>query len=165
MHRLSFLIETGTKTFNGAGMILLLLMIVHVTLDVAMRFLFNMPLPGTIMVVSLFYMIAVAFLPLAAVEERDAHISVEIVTELLPAYLQSCLRVFSIFFSTLVFGLLTFRTGVEAVTKFRIGAYVVEAGTRVPTWPPYFFLPIGFGLMTLVLLCRLLKRVPSSEKP
>ena len=156
MHRIGSLIGGSTKLLNWIGLILLLMMIVHVTLDVSLRFLFNMPLTGTITVVSLFYMIAVAFLPLAAVEERDAHISVEVLTELLPTRIQDWLQILAALITTLVMGLLAVRTAAEALAKFRIGAFVIEAGTRVPTWPAYVLLPLGFGLMTLVLIRKLL---------
>ena len=60
---LSYLINAVTVL---AGLSVALMM-VHITVDVISRYVFNYPLPGTITVVSNFYMVLVAFLPLAFV--------------------------------------------------------------------------------------------------
>ena len=51
-------------------------MAVHVIADVSARYLFNQPLPGTIEIVSLYYMVAVIYLPVAYVQSRRQHIVV-----------------------------------------------------------------------------------------
>ena len=58
-----------TLTASLAGIIVLML-VAHVTIDVVMRFAFDTPLNSTILYVSAFYMVAIAFLPLAAVEQN-----------------------------------------------------------------------------------------------
>ena len=57
------------------------LMMFHITFDVFGKYLFNAPLPATLEIVSHYYMVVVVFLPLAMVEKRDAHISVEVLTQ------------------------------------------------------------------------------------
>ena len=76
---------TCTSVLAGAAVAL---MMVQVTLDVAMRHLFGSPLPGTLTIVSYYYMVIAAFVPLALAEQRDAHISVEFVTDLMPKGVQ-----------------------------------------------------------------------------
>ena len=44
-------------------------MMLHITADVVGKFVFNRPLPGTIPIVSQYYMVIAAFLPLAMVEK------------------------------------------------------------------------------------------------
>ncbi|MFD0390887.1 TRAP transporter small permease [Tistrella bauzanensis] len=70
------------------GVLAVTLMMLHITIDVVVRNIFGITLPGTIAAVSNFYMLVVAFLPLAYAEEADKHISVEVVTELMPARVQ-----------------------------------------------------------------------------
>ena len=53
-----------------------------------MRSFFNYPLPGTITIVSYYYMAIAAFMPLAFAEQKQAHISVEVITERMPKWLQ-----------------------------------------------------------------------------
>ena len=60
-----------------AGMALLLMML-HISIDVVSNLLFGAPVPLTNATVTQYYMIAVAFLSLAAGEYRGAHIRVEI---------------------------------------------------------------------------------------
>ena len=42
--------------------LLLLVMMLHVTLDVALKYLLNQPVPGTLEVVSYYYMVGTVFL-------------------------------------------------------------------------------------------------------
>ena len=79
-----------TLTASLAGIIVLML-VAHVTIDVVMRFAFDTPLNSTILYVSAFYMVAIAFLPLAAVEQNDSHIAVELLVERFPTKVQSFL--------------------------------------------------------------------------
>lgn len=127
------------------------LMMIHVTLDVALRYMFDAPLPGTIAIVSYYYMVIAAFIPLAFTEQKGAHISVEVITERLPGWIQRHLAGWSYLVSTVVFGMLAVRTWGEAITKMNIGASIVQGETSIPLWPSYFFLPIGFGLMFLIV--------------
>ena len=46
------------------------LMMIHITLDVVMRNFFNYPLPGTITIVSYYYMAITAFMPLVPEASR-----------------------------------------------------------------------------------------------
>src|SRR6266567_2009403 len=61
--------------------IALILMMLHVNADVVGRLLLNHPIPVTIEVVSYYYMVAVIFLPLAAVERADHHIAVDLLSQ------------------------------------------------------------------------------------
>jgi len=55
-------------------------MMVHIFLDVLLRGLFNKPLTGTLEIVSSYYMVAVSFLPLAALELSRDMVFVEVFT-------------------------------------------------------------------------------------
>lgn len=155
MKRLGGLISRLNRGAIWLGIVVLLLMIVNVSADVGLRFLFNSPLPGTILFVTVVFMIPIVFLPLAAIEEGDGHITVELIYDYLARPLQWLLRLLSYVISIAVFSLLAIRTGQEAVRKFEIAAFAMEAGIRIPTWPSYFVLPVGFGLILLVLVYKL----------
>jgi len=145
---------TLVMTFIGG--LAIALMMLNVVLDVAGRYLFATPVPGTITVVSYYYMIIAAFVPLAFAEQKNAHISVEVVTERLPGWLQRHLNTFSLLLSTVVFLLLAVRTWGEAVSKQDIGASVVQGVNSIVIWPTYYVLPVGFALMALVLVHKFL---------
>ncbi len=142
---------TGLTSVAG---IMVVLLVCHVTLDVTMRFVFERPLNATILYVSAFYMVAIAFLPLAAVEEKDSHIAVELLVENFPARIQSFIAIVATVITCIITGMVAVRTGQEAMVKYASGAYSIEAGGKILTWPTYFVLPLGFGLMALVALWK-----------
>ncbi len=64
--------------------IALVAMMLQVSADVIAKLAFNAPLPLPSALVTEYYMVAVAFLPLAAGEYRQAHIHVDIFVQRLP---------------------------------------------------------------------------------
>lgn len=135
---------------SGLAGVLVLFMVAHVSADVTMRYVFEKPLDSTILYVSSFYMIAIAFLPLGLVEQKDSHIAVELLVEKFPTKLQTFLLLIATIITTVVTAAVAVRTGQEALAKYAAGAYSIESGGKVITWPTYFYLPVGFGMMSLV---------------
>lgn len=147
---LSKLIDTMT-VISGLAIALMML---HITADVVMRNFFNYPLPGTITVVSYYYMAVAAFMPLAFAEQKSAHISVEVITERMPKVVQKHLAGWMLLFSAAVFALMTLRSWEEALSKYGIKASVVQGEDSLAVWPTYFLLPVGCLLMFLVVLYK-----------
>ncbi len=56
------------------GLIAGVLMMLHVSVDVAGRYLFNHPIEGTTEIVAAYYMVLVAYLPWAWLARDDRHI-------------------------------------------------------------------------------------------
>ncbi len=144
----------GVKLSTILGLIAVALMMLHISIDVAGKFLLNEPIPATIAMVSNYYMVVVAFLAIGFAETRNGHISVEVLTELFPMRAQRHLYSWSYVISAMVYGLLTVRTWEEAVRAQATGTFMMEQGTKLLTWPSYYLLPIGCGLMTLVVIYR-----------
>ncbi|TDK53398.1 TRAP transporter small permease subunit [Antarcticimicrobium luteum] len=65
--------------------LLLLLMAIHITADVAMRNLFGAPIAGTLEFGTYYYMVAASFLALGYAQLRDHNISVDILVYSAPA--------------------------------------------------------------------------------
>lgn len=156
LYRLGRLLAAITNVTTVIGGLAIALMMFHVTAAVAARYLFGTPLPGTITIVSYYYMLIAAFIPLAYAEQKEAHISVEVLTERLPAGLQRHLAGWGLLLSAAAFTVLTWRTWLEAVGKYADGASVVQGNTSIIVWPTYFVLPVGFGLMALVAVYKFL---------
>lgn len=138
------------------GGLVIALMMLHITADVMGRYLFNTSLPGTITIVSNYYMIVAVFLPLALAEEEDAHISVEVFTAGLGPSGQRIVTIFSLLVSLFVTALFTGKTWEEALRQMQSGAAVLQGNSTVTIWPSNFLLPIGFGLMFIVIVIKLL---------
>jgi len=136
------------------GAILLALMAVHVVADVLGRFMFRHPLPGTIEVVSRYYMIAVIFLPLAYVQMRRAHILTDQFTAYLPRRCRQVIEGLVGLLATIVLAILTWRGALEALRVTRIGEQAVTADFAIPSWPPHWFVPLGFGVMGALTLAQ-----------
>lgn len=152
---------TGVATVLGG--LAIALMMLHVTWDVASRYLLNSPVPGTISVVTYYYMIVAAFIPLAFAEQKGAHVSVEVIAGLLPRAAQRQLHRLTLLLSTVIFALLAARTGQEAGVKRAVGTSVSQGSEVIITWPSYYLLPIGFGLIALVLLYKLVVDLTGAE--
>lgn len=144
-----------TNLMTIIGGLAIALMMLHITLDIASRYILNSPIPGTISIVSYYYMVIAVFIPLAFAEQKDAHISVEVVTARLPMWIQHHLERFSFLLSAIVFSLLTVRTWEEAEKKRSFGASVIQGNDSIPVWITYYVLPIGCGLMALVVFYKL----------
>jgi TRAP-type C4-dicarboxylate transport system permease small subunit len=150
---------------SGAAVIAMML---HVCADVIGKYLFNAPVPGTITIVTDYYMPIVTFLPLAYVHRLGSHISVEVVTNLFSTRVQYHIHYFGMAISLMVFALLTFTTFEEALKKYTINTFMMEQGIKIATWPGQFFLPVGYGLIALLILHELITYVlgrPDAKGP
>lgn len=133
---------------------LVVLMMVQVAVDVFARYVVGRPLPATTVFIAQYYMLFVVFLALALPERTNSHISVEIVTERLPARVQYHLASWTHLLCAVIYAIMADASWAEAMNKFRMNATVIESGIAVPIWPGYFVVPIGCGLMAIVLLYR-----------
>lgn len=137
-------------------------MMVHVTIDVVLSQFIAEPMPMTVDLVSFYYMVGLVFLPLAFVETKNEHIDVDLIHAALPQSGQKSLEMLALLLSTIYFALLTYQSGVDAMEKYELGEYTMGL-VNVTIWPGRFFLPIGCGALTLVLLLKLLRRPFSDE--
>lgn len=143
----------GTNILAGLAVVL---MMAQIAIDVAGKYVFNAPMPATIAIVSNYYMVVVAFMPLALAERRSQHISVELLTELMPYNAQRHLYAWTHLYSAILFVLLAYAGWEEAMSRQSIGAFIIERGQRIPIWPAYYLLPIGCALMAATLSYRFL---------
>lgn len=154
MYRLGHWLSGLTSATALLGGCAIVLMMLHITADVILRYLFSAPLSGTITYVSNYYMIIATFVPLAYAEKLNAHITVEVVTERLPQRVQYHLAHWLLPISATVLILMTVKTWIEAMIKFEMKASIVEGGTTIITWPGYFMLPLGLGMVALVMIYK-----------
>lgn len=132
----------------------LLAMMVHISLDVLSDLIFNDPIAVTSAYVTQYYMIVVAFLPLAAAEYRGGHIGVDLVVNQLPAGPKRGLNMLVLLITLGVYLLLTAQSWEQAVKKLGINAFIMEQDTRVSVWPSFFILPLSFALISLLIAAK-----------
>ncbi|APX24957.1 MAG: TRAP transporter small permease [Rhodobacteraceae bacterium] len=133
----------------------LLLMMAHVCLDVLLRQVFGIILPGTLEIVSFHYMVIAVFLPLALVELWRKSVAVDIVYLMLPRRAQLVLIALVLATTAAVYLGLAWRTWGDAMGAMRRGDFLMGGRLEVPTWQSRFALPLGFGSAGLVALWQL----------
>lgn len=148
-------ISAALRALSWVGTACILLMMLHVTVDVVMRYVFNSPLPGTLNIVSRYYMVIVVFLSLAVAERQDAHISVEIVYDRLPARLRRVLALLAWLLTALTFAAIAIRAGEVAWAKTLIRASVDEGTKVIPIWQSYWPVVVGSAAIAVLALHRL----------
>jgi TRAP-type C4-dicarboxylate transport system permease small subunit len=148
---------------SGLAGILVLCMVAHVSADVTMRYVFEQPMDSTILYVSAFYMVAIAFLPLGLVEQKDSHIAVELLVEKFPHKFQTILLFIATVITAVVTAGVALRTGQEAYAKYLTGAFSIESGGKVIIWPTYLSLPVGFGLMSIVATWKVVAMITGKD--
>ncbi|SMF35574.1 TRAP-type C4-dicarboxylate transport system, small permease component [Tistlia consotensis] len=136
-----------------AGLVLLAMML-HVCADVAMKYLFNDPIEGTLEVVSYYYMVGSVFLPIALVELRRGSVAVDLFFNMMPARLKLVCVGAVLLASALVYGGLADVTWHDALKAFA-KREVVMGPIDVVIWPSRFALPASFALGALVCLWHL----------
>lgn len=149
------LLGRALQTTTVVAGIALILMMVHISTDVVAKYILRIPMPGTITVVSNYYMILVAFLPLAFTERRNGQISVEVMTSFFPGRFQRVLNVFSMIFCTAVFSALAWQGWIEAGRSQDVGSFEVEQNVKLLTWPARYLLPVGCGLIAVTLMAKI----------
>lgn len=144
-----------------AGIISILLMTL-VTVDVILRNVLNMSIPGTFELVQLSF-IGVVFLAIPYVQAIKGHINIDIATRGLPKSFQRGLDVMGCLIGLVVIVFITWQTGLEAWTSFVSGDYTMGI-VQIPLWPSklsivlgMFFLSIRLSLDTLLYLFKLVE--------
>lgn len=163
MDRIDRVIDLISRAVSLVAGIAVALMMVHVTTDVIFRYVLNRPLPGTLTMVTYFYMVIVAFLPLASVERNGAHISVEVFTTLMPDRVQRFLSTLTSMLTMAVMGLLAWRGAEASWRAMQKNVAQVQGDTEISVWPAYFAIPIGAGLMTLVVFWHIVRVLSGRE--
>lgn len=144
---------TGLAVIGAIATVLLML---HVFADVLMRNLYNRPIPATFEVVTNYYMIALAFIPLAWVERSGGMVQVEVINGALSPGMMRLSNALVALISAVIYAVLAWVTWSVAMRNMGIGSYVMTNEIRVPTWPAYWLPPLGFTLAAAVSALRLI---------
>lgn len=137
------------------GGIALMMMAIHVSLDAFGKYLLSTPIPATLEVVAYYYMPAVAALPIAYVQTRGGHVSVEMLFNYFPGWLQRVTLVVNDVISLAFVSLITWLALREGVRKFEIGEYMFGEYPLI-IWPGRFIFTAGLLLMSLILLVSII---------
>lgn len=146
--------KRGLDFVDGAlvtvGALMLFGLMCVVVADVSLRYLFNSPLHWSYDVISNYLMPGVFFLAVSHTLKAHSHVAVDI----LHNYVKPKTRyVFELACSALAvpaFAICAWKSFGMTLADFESGA-TASSGLPIPTWSVDFFLPLGFGLLTLRL--------------
>lgn len=145
------------------GAISVALMMIHLTVHIVSLYLFSFPLPGTYLIIANYYMVIVTFLCMGLAEYKGAHISVDFVYDAMPAGLKRVADAITLVLTVGVFSAMGWRGLESAISKTRAGSYDLEYGIKFLTWPSYYLVPVGCGLVVLVVLMKAFNRRGRTE--
>jgi TRAP-type C4-dicarboxylate transport system permease small subunit len=155
-------IAAGLALIGAVGVVVMLL---HITAYVVLRLFLASPIPATVEIVSTYYMVVVAFLPLAWAERRGDMITIEVFGTFYRGPVRRGVNLFVAVVTAAVYLVLTYTTWQVALREFETGSFVISLHHAIPTWPGYFALPVGFALAAVVALYRILDVVDPTQKP
>ncbi|WP_027855260.1 TRAP transporter small permease [Marinobacterium litorale] len=154
MNRLQCWVDRVSKGVALLGALGILAMMVHITLDILLRSTIESSIPATQELVTRYYMVTLALLPLAWVERNRTMIFVEAFSGFYGPKGRLYMDCGVALFCAVIYGILTVATWEKAMEQYEIGSYVMSLNFPMPVWPTYLILPVAFGLSTLVTLAR-----------
>jgi len=147
------LIDRLSSVLLVLGGIAMAVMMVNVAVDIVTRNLLRITVPGTLELVSYYYMVAVVFLPLAFVQRSRGHVMIELFTLWLPRRVNAFIDAIVYLLGAIGLGLFTYAAFGKAI--YMTGVNEMQFGViDVVVWPGRWFVPIGCGAMVLQLLLQ-----------
>ena len=120
------------------------------------------PLPGGYET-SMALMVLVMFLPQAFAERKGAHISVDLVTQLLPLKLRNVLAAVGAFLGVAVFILIAW-LGVEAAWSSTLVGETWPGIVSYPVWPFRWVVPVGSVVVAIQFVLTVIDRLSAFKR-
>jgi TRAP-type C4-dicarboxylate transport system permease small subunit len=155
MRRRAALRDAALSALALVGAVPVIARMVHVCADIAMRNIWNRPIPATHEVVVNCDMVALAFVLLAWVERSGAMIQVEVINGALSPLMMRISDVLVALISALIHATLAWVTWQVAVRQTAVGGFVTANQIRVPVWPACWLPPAGFALAAVAAALKL----------
>jgi len=161
LNRIDRLLEWWSRALLALAILAGLAMMVHVTVDVFARTVFNAPLRQTNQMVAGYYMIAVAFLPIAILGKHDNHIVADVFTEAAGPRLRHALLIFTNLLGMAYMFVFTWQSWISAARRTAQGEVLEISGGYMIVWPGRWLLPVAGGSLFLCLTLRVVRLVLS----
>jgi TRAP-type C4-dicarboxylate transport system permease small subunit len=159
MNRLLKWLDVPIDAAFWLGLLAGFLMMVHVTIDVVGRAVFNSPLEGTTEIVAGYYMVALAYLPWAWLARNDNHIVAGMFARIGSPRFEFWLEVAVKILTIAYLSIFIYPTFQQAVRQTRIGEVWLAGTMYIPVWWSRWILPVSGSLMLLHLVLRVISDV------
>jgi len=148
---------------SNLGGIAVLLILITVVADVAVRQLAGSGILGADTMVSDWWMVAVAMLGIVAAERSGAQIVVDILGDRVSTTTARRIAVFAGTVVALFAAVVAVVSFGEALVQMRLGEYAAVGA--LPIWPARFLIPLGFAGLAVVAGARVVRIVRTVEGP
>jgi TRAP-type C4-dicarboxylate transport system permease small subunit len=134
-----------------------LLMMLHVTVDVTGRYVFNRPIEGTTEVVAAYYMVMIAYLPWAWIAARDSHIVAGLFRQIGSPRFDFWVEISAKLLTILYLMAFVYQAWLQALRQTHAGEVWLAGTSYLPVWPSRWLLPVSAALMLVHLVLRVLR--------
>ncbi|WP_163264664.1 TRAP transporter small permease [Chelativorans alearense] len=155
LDRIDRLLELWSRALLALAILAGFTMMIHVSVDVFARTVLNAPLRQANQTVAAYYMIAVAFLPIALLGKYDDHISVGVFTDAMRPWMRRALAIFTTLLGMAYMFAFTWESWVSAARRTEQGEVLEISGGYMIVWPGRWLLPIAGASLFLCLTLRL----------
>ena len=139
-----------------------LAMMVHVTLDVTLKYLINTPIQGTLEITAYYYMVSIVVLPMAFVKLTRQSIAVDLFYQMMPFAGQVATTAIVLLICAAGYGGLAYISWPDALEAFE-KREIVMGTVNIYIWPARFLLPGALAVTTVVCLYHLIRLLISAE--
>jgi TRAP-type C4-dicarboxylate transport system permease small subunit len=164
MNRLLAWLQKPIDLLLWVGLAAGFLMMVHVTIDVTGRYVFNRPLDGTTEIVAAYYMVMVAYAPWAWLASRDRHIVAGMFQHIGSPRFDVWLEIAVKIFTAICVSVFTYQTFLAALRQTRTGEVWLAGTMYIPVWPSRWILPVSGFLMVTYLVLRIISDVAGAVR-
>jgi TRAP-type C4-dicarboxylate transport system permease small subunit len=133
------------------GAFAIMLMMAQIALEVTLRTFFRETVPGTEEIVSTYYMIGCAFLPLAWVQRERGHVIVELFTVWMRPRAAAALDGVVTLLCAAAVAVFFYASLTKAIAMTIEGEMLI-AMIDVTVWPSRWIVPVGLGTMLLYMV-------------
>ncbi len=133
------------------GGVALILMMLQIAVEVALRATMKATIPGTEETVTAYYMVACAFLPLAWVQRNHGHVKAEVFTAWMPPWLTAAIDGVVAILCAMATSVFAYAAFVKAVAMTSTGETLIGT-VDVVVWPGRWFVPVGLVAMVLYMV-------------
>jgi len=158
MRRVLLLLDRVISKFSRTvGVIAIFGMIALIFPEVTARYVFNHSF-GVSEEFSSYLLVVAIFIGLAFIANEDSHIRVQVIVSRLPPRIYGWLRAFTFLLFLLLSIILTKVSWDFVLKNYAYGTKAMYL-TQTSLWIPILAIPVGFGLLCLILMVRFLRSI------
>lgn len=158
MEKIDRLISFVERTVLTLSCVCLFGILMIVTIDVMMRYLFASPLSWSYDMISMYLATLLFFAAVSDTFRRGSHVKIELFDKLGSIRVRAAFEAVG-FISALVMFYIMFEVSLEDAVKSLLGGDVISGAIAWPTWIPYMVASVGFGLLAIRILFTIAERI------